>query len=84
MRWLKPLSRFGLSARGVVFLIIAALIFSGGLAYEAQDRPGLTDALRAVQGYPFGWLILLVIALGLLAFGLYSLAEARFRHVSAS
>ena len=82
MGWLKPLARFGLTARGAVFLIIAALVVSGGLSYDAAERPGLTDALRAVQGYTFGWLILLVIALGLMAFGLYSLAEARYRHVS--
>ena len=82
MRWLKPLSRFGLSARGAVFLIIAGLIVSGGRGYDAENRPGLSDALRAVQGYDFGWLLLLVVALGLIAFGVYSLAEARYRHVS--
>jgi hypothetical protein len=83
MRWLRPLSRFGLVARGVVFLILAALIVSGGLAYNAENRPGLADALKAVQGYAFGWLILLLIGLGLVAFGLYGLAQARYRKVSA-
>ena len=82
MRWLRPLARFGLIARGVVFLIIAGLIFRGGLAYEAEQQPGLADALRAIQNYAFGWFLFLVIALGLLAFGLYSLAEARYRHIS--
>lgn len=82
MTWLRPLSRFGLIARGVVFLIVAALIVSGGLAYNAEDRPGLAEALQAVQGGSFGWIVLLAIALGLMAFGVYSLAEARYRHVS--
>lgn len=82
MRWLRPLSRFGLIARGIVFLILAGLIFRGGLAYDAESRPGLIDALQAVQGYAFGWFLFLAIALGLVAFGLYSLAEARYRHVS--
>jgi hypothetical protein len=83
MRWLKPLARFGLIARGIVFLIIAGLIFRGGLAYDAEQQPGLGDALRAVQTYAFGWFLFLAIGLGLLAFGGYSLAEARYRHVSA-
>jgi hypothetical protein len=83
MRWLRPLARFGLVARGIVFLIMAGLIFRGGLAYDAEQQPGLAAALRAVQNYAFGWFLFLVIALGLLAFGLYSLAEARYRHVSA-
>jgi hypothetical protein len=83
MRWLRPLARFGLIARGVVFLILAGLIFRGGLAYDAEQQPGLGEALRAVQNYAFGWFLFLAMALGLLAFGLYSLAEARYRHVSA-
>ena len=83
MRWVRPLSRFGLVARGVVFLIVAALLAFGGRQYNAANRPGLADALRAVQDYGFGWFVLLVIGLGLVAFGLYSLAEARYRHISA-
>ena len=84
MRWVRPLSRFGLIARGIVFFILAVLALTGGQAYDVQDRPGLLDALQVVQGYSFGWVVLLVIALGLLAFGAYSLAEARYRHVSPS
>jgi hypothetical protein len=82
MIWVRPLSRFGLIARGVVFLILAGLIVSGASAYNAESRPGLAEALQAVQGFAFGWIILLAIALGLMAFGAYSLAEARYRHVS--
>jgi hypothetical protein len=82
MGWLRPLARFGLIARGVVFLIIAGLVVRGGLAYDVEEQPGLADALESVQGYSYGWLILLVIALGLVAFGVYSLAEARYRTVS--
>ncbi len=82
MHWLRPLSRFGLIARGIVFIIIAGLVVTGGLAYDAAERPGLADALKAVQGYTLGWVLLLAIALGLMAFGAYSLAEARYRHVS--
>lgn len=81
MRWLRPLSRFGLIARGLIFLIVAGLIVKGGLAYNLEERPGLADALQAVQGYSFGWLLFLALALGLLAFGLYSLAEAKYRRI---
>lgn len=82
MHWLRPLGRFGLIARGIVFLVLSGLVVSGGLAYDAADRPGLADALTALQVGSFGWLILLAIGLGLVAFGFYSLAEARYRHVS--
>ena len=84
MEWVRPLGRAGFMARGVTFLIIASLIFYGGLRYggsEGGSTPGLADALAAVEGYSFGWLILLAIALGLIAFGLYSLAAARYRRI---
>ena len=87
MGWVRPLGRAGFMARGVTFLIIASLIFYGGLRYggsEGGSTPGLADALAAVEGYSFGWLILLAIALGLIAFGLYSLAAARYRRIVAS
>jgi hypothetical protein len=87
MRWLRPLGRFGLVARGVTFAVIASVIFYGGLSYpaaEGSSTPGLADALRTMQDYSFGWAILLVIALGLVAFGVYSLAAARYREVRVS
>lgn len=87
MRWVRPLGRAGFMARGLTFLIIASLIFYGGLRYgsaEGGSTPGVADALAAVEGYSYGWLILLAIALGLVAFGLYSLAAARYRSIVIS
>ena len=88
MSWLRPLGRFGLIARGLTFLILSGLVFTGGLAYRSEGSgeaggPDLNSALEAVQGWTFGWLILLLIAVGLLAFGIYSLAAARYRTVNA-
>ena len=81
-RGIEPLARAGYATRG-----IAALIFYGGLRYSSVDggsTPGLADALKAVQGFSFGWVVLLLIALGLVAFGLYSLAAARYRRMVVS
>lgn len=82
MRWLRPLCRYGLIARGAVFVVIAALFVRGGLSYDAKSAPGLEDAFRALEGLTFGWILLLVMGVGLFAFGLYSFAEARYRRVS--
>ena len=86
MRWVRPLSRFGLIARGVTFVILAVLVLRSGLFFGARNdagQPGVEDALEALRDYPAGWLILLVVALGLMAFGVYSLAEARYRRVDS-
>lgn len=81
MRWVRPISQVGLAARGVVFLIIAGLLFMGGTRYEPTDPPGVKDALDALQGMPFGSVLLMAIGVGLAAFTLYSFAEARWRRI---
>lgn len=81
MRWVIPISRIGLLARGCAFLIIAALLFSGAHNYQATNPPGLKQVLQALQSMPSGTWLLLAIGLGLLAFALYSLAEARWRRI---
>lgn len=65
MRYVRPVSRFGLMARGV-----------------ALDPPGIKDALNALQDMPAGGLILGVMGLGLIAFSVYSFAEAIWRRIN--
>lgn len=77
----RPISRIGLAARGVTFLIIAALLLIGGNRYEVSDPPGLKEALEALQSWPQGSWLLMAIGLGLLAFALYSFAEALWRRI---
>ncbi|MHA3737193.1 DUF1206 domain-containing protein [Pseudomonas sp. Eth.TT006] len=82
MRYVRPVSRFGLIARGVVFIEIALLMAISGSAYQAMDPPGMKEALDALQDLPAGWLILIVMAFGLIAFSVYSFAEAFWRKIN--
>ena len=72
------LGRAGYAARGIVFGAIAWQIlevaFGGGSASQAGIG-GALDALREVQ-----WLYL-VVAFGLLLFGVFSLVMARYRRI---
>lgn len=81
MRYVRPVSRFGLVARGVAFLEIAALLALSGSSYQAMHPPGMKEALQGLQDLPGGGLILLVVALGLIAFAAYSFAEAAWRRI---
>jgi hypothetical protein len=58
-----------------VFLIIAAVRFSPSKA------EGIDGSLRAFAHTPLGPFLLIVVALGLIAFGLFSWCEARWRRV---
>lgn len=80
-RWVPVLARFGLAARGVVFLINGGFLLLAALQHDPSEARGLAGVLRALQGQPHGMLLLAVVALGLMAFGAYSLVEARYRRI---
>lgn len=82
MRYVTPVSRFGLIARGIAFVEIAALLALSGSSYQAMHPPGMKEALNGLEDLPGGGLILLVVALGLIAFAAYSFAEALWRRIN--
>ena len=81
--FLHPLSAFGLSARGVLLAITGGFFAYAALTVNPEQAGGITEGLDWVQQLPFGpWLYALAAA-GLVAFGLYSFIEARYRQVDA-
>ncbi len=70
--WLDRLGRFGTAARGVVFALIGFFLFSAGLNHNANQAQGIDGVLKALLHQPFGPWLLGVVALGLIAFGIYS------------
>lgn len=81
-RFIRPVSRFGLMARGLVFVIIGGFFVVAAVQQDPSEARGLSGALRALQEQPYGWLLLAVVALGLVSFGAYSLLESRYRIIS--
>lgn len=77
----RPVARIGLVARGVAFLIIGGLIFWGGLSYAADKAPGTQAALDALRSAPFGWVLLMLMGAGLIAFAAFCAAQAAYRRV---
>ena len=79
MRIIHPIAKVGLIARGGVFLVLAFLLVtrSVGGGGQADTR----TALEYVQGLPFSWLLLSLTGAGLIAFAIYSFAEAIYRRV---
>jgi hypothetical protein len=71
----------GLSARGVVFGIIGVFLILAAVHSNAGEARGLSGALRALEQQSFGQWVLGVVALGLIAYGLYMLVLARYRRI---
>lgn len=80
-QWLCPVCRFGLIARGVTFFILAGLLFGGAVSYSDGDKPGLDTALSTMSNWTFGWVLLAITGVGLVAFGIYGFAEAVYRRI---
>jgi hypothetical protein len=77
--WVEKLGRGGYAARSAIFLVIGWFLTQAGLTHEAGETKGLSGALQEISGQAWGQLLLLAVAVGLLAFGLFSLAEAKYR-----
>jgi hypothetical protein len=93
---LGRVARAGMVARGIVYLVIAVLaarlaIGERGTDADQQEalRPindpkkavGLDGALHELASSSYGPLVPWVVAGGLAGFGLYSIADARYRRV---
>ena len=81
-RWSRRVGRAGLVARGVTFLVIGWFLVRAALEVDAHEARGLAGALRVLGRQDRGHWLLLVVALGLTAYGLLSLVDARYRRVT--
>ncbi|WP_166404626.1 DUF1206 domain-containing protein [Labedella endophytica] len=65
-------------AKGVSFLLVGGLLLSAAIVADPQRAGGLDGALAALRDRPYGPVLLIVIAIGLIAFGVYLWARARY------
>ncbi|MBY5636687.1 DUF1206 domain-containing protein [Rhizobium leguminosarum] len=72
---------YGLVARGVVFAITGVLFAYAGFRVDPGQAGSMGDALEWLRQLPLGSLLYVAVAVGLAAFGIYNLVEARYRIV---
>lgn len=71
----------GGAARGLVFAAAGAFAVRAAVDYEPDKAKGLDDTLRSFAETPLGPWLLALVAVGLVLFGLFSFAMARWRRV---
>ena len=79
--WLVNISRFGVAARGVVFMMIGFFLIQAAHQYNPQKVKGLDGALSSLAQQPFGKVLLAVMALGLVSYAIYLALQARYRRI---
>jgi hypothetical protein len=80
--WVVGVSRFGIAARGVVFCLIGFFLARSGLRHDPAQAGGLRESLHTIAGigrWPFA-----AVSIGLVAYGVYQLINARYRHMTVA
>jgi hypothetical protein len=75
----KPIGRFGLASRGVTFCLIGLFLALAGWRTNAGEVRSLGGAFAAVAVQPYGRALLLVVAVGFIAYGVYCLSQAKYK-----
>ncbi|MDQ0380952.1 DUF1206 domain-containing protein [Amycolatopsis thermophila] len=76
-KWVEWLGFAGYAAKGAVYVIIGGLLGYAALRSDAGQAGGVDKALRTLAAQPYGVVLLVVVAAGLAAFGIYCFAAAR-------
>jgi len=77
-RSVEALAKVGLTARAVIIAAAGVFIIQAALAFDPHKAKGLDGILKSFAHTPIGPWLLVLVAGGLLAFGAYSLAAARY------
>lgn len=75
------LGRVGTMGRGSVFSLAGVLVVIAAWTADPEKARGLDGALRTLLEQPYGTVLAVIASLALIAFGIYGLAEARWRRV---
>lgn len=80
--WVVGVSRFGIAARGIVFGLIGFFLGRAAAQHDAGEVGGIQESLgmlARIGRWPFA-----VVALGLIAYGVYELVNARYRRIKVT
>jgi len=79
--WIEWIGTFGHLARMVVFGLVGVFLIKAAIDFDPNKAVGLDGALAKLAHASYGPFLLGVVAAGLIAFGAYSLSDARYRRI---
>jgi uncharacterized protein DUF1206 len=79
--WITWIGTFGHLARMVVFGLVGIFLVRAAVEYNPDKAVGLDGALAKLANHSYGSYLLGIVAVGLVAFAVYSLSDARYRRI---
>jgi len=80
--WTERLGRTGIGARAISIALIGVFLVIAALQSDPSEARGLGGALRTLAEQPFGPWLLVAIAIGLAAYGVFQILKAVFPPVT--
>jgi hypothetical protein len=77
----ERMGEVGYSAKGVAYGITGVLVLMAAITYDPNKARGMDAALKTLAGHTYGRWLLGLIALGFVAFAVFSFAQAKYRKV---
>jgi Domain of Unknown Function (DUF1206) len=79
--WITWIGTIGHVARAIVFGLVGWFLLKAAYEFDAKEAVGLGGALTKILQTAYGPWLLGFVAAGLIAFGIYSVSEARYRRI---
>ena len=76
---IRKTAKFGLSARGVIFLIIGYFALQAALSSNPSEIKSTTEAFSFIQESSYGAWLMGLVAAGLVAYAIYMFLMAKYR-----
>lgn len=80
--WVETFGRAGYAAKSVIYVMIGWFFIQAGITYSPDEANGLSAALKELSGQGWGQILLWFVAIGLVGYGIFCLAEARYRRAA--
>jgi hypothetical protein len=77
----RRLGQVGYICRGIVFALVGVFVIKAAMDHQPGKAQGFNVAMKSLLDAPGGPVLLAAAALGLICFGAYCLAEARYRRL---
>jgi hypothetical protein len=77
--WAERIGWYGLTSRGITFLIIGGFLLQAGFDKDSSKVGGLGDAFNALNRQAFGFVLFAIVAAGFVCYGIYCFSRARYK-----